>query len=258
MVKKETTSTVNKAVQILKCFSTHENELSLTNISQKLNISLSSTQRILNTLTNEGLLEKDNRRKTYKLGLELYFLGNLVEANSQLLTITKRYMQDLNDQTGETITLNVIHKNKRKCIGYVIAKHELTTISYISKQSPLYAGASAKTLLAYSSKAMINQLINSFNIEPITENTTLDKDKLLKQLDDIRKKGYAVSNGERVLGVHAISAPIKNRFNEVIASLTITIPSIRGDESKSNLYTKWLLECTNNISSDLGFNSNKI
>jgi IclR family KDG regulon transcriptional repressor len=255
VAKEESMQTVSRAIQVLKAFSIHDKELSLTELSNKLGISKSSLQRILHTLTGEGLLERDERTKTYKLGMELYFLGNLVEANSHLLSIAKRYMQQLNDQTGETITLNIIHQKKRKCIGYLAAKHELTTLTYISQYSPLYAGASAKILLAYLPEETRNQLIHEFDLEPITPNTVTDKEELRKQLMEIREQGYAITEGERVLGVYAISAPIRNRLNEVIASLTITIPTIRVDDSKIDHYIKWILDCTNGISRELGLHS---
>jgi IclR family transcriptional regulator, KDG regulon repressor len=253
LAKEESMQTVTRAIQVLKAFSIQEKEISLTQLSHKLGISKSSLQRILGTLTSEGLLEKDERTKLYKLGMEIYSLGNLVEANSHLLSISKRYMQQLNDQTGETITLNIVHNNKRKCIGYMVSKHELAAITYLSEYSPLYAGASAKVLLAYMPEEKRNQLINEFQLEPVTQNTTTDKDHLEKQLMSIREKGFAITEGERVLGVYAISAPIRNRFNEVIASLTITIPTIRAEKSKVDNYVKWILECTDVISGELGF-----
>jgi IclR family transcriptional regulator, KDG regulon repressor len=197
-------------------------------------------------------LEKDKRTKSNKLGIELYNLGNLVEANSHLLSIAKRHMQQLNDQTGEAITLNIIYQKKQKCIGYLPAQHELTTFPYISKDSPLYAGASAKTLLAYLPEETRNQLIHEFDLEPITENTITDKEELQNQLKTIREQGYAITIGERILGVYAISAPIKNRFDEVIASLTITILTIRVDDSKIDRYIQMILDCTNSISKELG------
>lgn len=251
MAKQETSTTVSKAIQVLKCFSANRNELSLTDISKEMDISLSSLQRLLNTLTEEGFLEKNEQTKTYTLGLELYFLGNFVEANSQLLTVTKKHMQQLNDQTGEAITLNVVNQDKRKCIGYIVAKYELTTVSYLSKHSPLYAGASAKVLLAYLPEEKKKKLINEFSLESLTEHTVKDKEMLRRQLEEIKEKGYAFTVSERINGVHAISAPIKNRLGEVIASLTITTPLVRVNESKSDLFIQLLLNCTNEITKDI-------
>lgn len=238
---------------MLKAFSAEDKELTLTELNTKLGISKSSLQRILYTLTEEGFLERNERSKTYKLGIELFFLGNLVEANSQLLSISKEYMQILNNQTFETITLNIINQNKRKCIGYILAKHELTTLSFISKDSPLYAGASAKTLLAYLPDDKINQIINKPDLDQLTQYTVTDKVELNKQLKEIREQGYAISESERLLGVFAISAPIKNRFGEVIASITITIPSVRIEDLKIKQYIKWILNCTDSISKELGY-----
>lgn len=244
--------TINRAVQVLKVFSFNEKELSLTEISERLGISKSSIQRILYTLTEEGFLEKNERSKTYKLGMELYFLGNLVESNSHLLSITKKFMQELNTKTGETITLNIIHNNKRKCIAYEHAKHELTTLSYISKESPLYAGASAKVLLANLPEIQRENIIEHLKLKQLTDYTVINKDCLRKQLSTIREQGYAITKNERILGVYAISAPIKNRLNDVIASMTITIPLIRVDKSRIEQYVEFILESAASISRKMG------
>lgn len=250
--KKNPMQTITRAIQVLKAFSFNETEFTLTELSQKLEISKSSMLRILDTLRGEGLLKRDERSKTYKLGIELYFLGNLVEKDSHLLAMTNNWMRELNRKTEETITLNIVYKNQRKCIAYELAKHELTTLSYISKESPLYAGASAKVLLANLPEETRIKVIEDIKLEGITDYTVNSKKQLEKQLNQIRIQGYAITKNERVLGVCAISAPIKNRLNEVIASLTITIPLIRLNQSEIDHYVELLLKYTNYISVDLG------
>lgn len=252
--KGETLQTLNRSIKVLKLFSPTKSEFTLTEFHEELGISRSSLQRILKTLIQEGFLERNNVTKTYSLGLELYFLGNLVENDSQLISISKEFMEKLNHETGETITLNIINQNKRKCINYILAKHELTTLTLISNESPLYAGASAKVLLAFLPKAKQKDYLNNIKLEEITENTTINKDILIEELDNIAEKGYSVTESERILGVYAISAPIKNRFDKVIASITITVPSVRMNKSNKNHYIKLIMEYSKLISNKLGYN----
>ncbi|GEN35435.1 IclR family transcriptional regulator [Aneurinibacillus danicus] len=219
--------TIHRAIQVLKAFTFENRELSLADLHKKLGISKSSLQRILKTLSAEGLLERDEKQKSYKLGLELYFLGQLVGVNSHLLSIAKPYMEKLSNETGESITLNIIHDKKRKCIGYVQGKHELTTFTHIGHYSPLYAGASAKVLLAFLPDQLRDQLLNEMEFVSITANTIVDKNNLRSELLKIREQGYATSEGERVLGAFSFCAPITNHVNEIVASLSITMPVIR-------------------------------
>jgi len=236
MAKDDAMQTIDRAIKILKTFSLNEKELSLADLHRMLGLSKSSLQRILNTLVLHGLLDKDEKRKTYQLGIELYFLGEMVEKNSKLLSVSKPFMEALRDELEESVQLNIVHQQERKCIGYVPSKHELMTLIFVGQTSPLYAGASAKVLMANLPTDELSELVKEIELTKITEETILNKDDLRNELAKIREQGYAVSYGERVKGAFSISAPINNRFNETIAGISITIPTVRVDQEKMDLY----------------------
>lgn len=243
--------TIDRAMAILKSFSTKEPELSLADLHHKLGLSKSSLQRVLNSLVIQGLVEKDNTKKTYQLGLEVYFLGQLVERNSQLLSKAIRHMINLRDLLGEAIGLNIIYKEQRKCIGYVPGKYELATLTYIGQTSPLYAGSSAKLLMAFLPIEEQEKLLQKIEFKKMAENTILNKEELLKELQNVRNNGYAISRSERVKGAFSLCAPIKNRFGEVIAGVTLLIPTARVDENKMDYYIQQTLKTASAISEDL-------
>lgn len=245
--------TINRTIQVLKSFSSDVKELSLAQLHHKLGLSKSSLQRILNTLVIHGLLEKDNHRKTYKLGMELYYLGNLVEEHSHLITTVKPYLKNLRDRLGENVYLNIIEKNERKCIAFEKANHLLMTISHLGQTSPLYAGASAKLLLAYLSQKEIDEYIQGNNLESITEKTIIEKLTLSEELEIIREKGYAISFGERIPGVCSVSAPIFNRKNQIIASVSISAPMVRVTDEVINTFISEIKEMSYQISNALKF-----
>lgn len=223
--------TVHRAVKILRAFSREHTRLTLTELNGITGIGKSSLQRLLSTLTMEGLLQRNEQDKRYQLGLEFIFLAELVERNSSLLSLAQPVMKRLSKETNESISLSVIENNMRKCIHHIESKHELTTLTYVGQTSPLYAGASAKILLAYFSDEELDNYLNNTVLESITNNTTTSKEELLRQLESIRKMGYANSNGERVKGAVSISTPIFDPFSNILSALTVMIPSVRMDEN---------------------------
>ncbi|WNC17490.1 IclR family transcriptional regulator [Brevibacillus brevis] len=245
--------TISRTIQILRSFSREEKELSLAEFHHKLGLSKSSLQRILNTLVNYGFLEKDEKRKTYRLGNELYYLGKLVEEHSHLLTVTKPYLKTVRDRLGESVYLNIVEHGERKCIAFEEGKHDLMTISYIGQTSPLYAGASAKLLLAYQPPEKMTQYLEQTALRPLTNATVTDKDKLLEELREIRTRGYASSRGERVIGVCSVSAPIFNRWGETIAGVSISAPIIRVPEDTYREFVRIITETARKISEEFKF-----
>lgn len=251
MPKEDSAQTIDRAMQIIKSFSVNEKKLSLADLHRKLGLAKSTLQRILNTLVNHGVLDKDERQKTYQLGIELYFLGQIVEKNTSLMATAKPFMEQLRDEFGESISLNIIHQKLRKCIGYVQGNHELMTITYVGHTSPLNKGASAKVLLANVPQDELNLLLAELSGGPHSGMTISDIEELKKELEYIRENEYAISYGERVVGSVGISAPIKNRLSEVVAAISMAIPTVRFEEAKMGLYIEHVKKAASFISTKL-------
>jgi IclR family transcriptional regulator, KDG regulon repressor len=239
--------TIHRTIQILRAFSTENKMLTLTDLHNRTGLSKPSLQRILSTLVFEGLLNKNEETKKYQLGLELLFLGSLVEKNSSLLSIANPVMEKIQEKTGESVSLNVIEENKRRCIGYVKSKYELQTLTFVGQESPLYAGASAKVLLAFLSEEEIEKYVRRTNLEKLTEGTIYSRDTLLTEINNIREHGYAISSGERVKGAASISAPIFNPFNEILAGLSVAIPAARFEEYDEKMLIELIKEGADEI-----------
>jgi IclR family transcriptional regulator, KDG regulon repressor len=251
MPKEDVMQTIDRAIKILKSYTEKDKELSLADLHKKLGLSKSSLQRILNTLVHHGLLDKDDKQKTYRLGIELYFLGELVEKNSTLLSCAKPHMETLRDRLGESVHLNIIHQGERKCIGYLSSRHELITLINVGQTSPLYAGASAKVLMAHLPDSELSDHLTGIKLDKITDTTIKSSDDLMKEIIKIRDNGYAISFGERVIGAFSVSAPIRNHLNEVIAGLSLTIPMARVEKDKIDYYIDHVKETAALISNKL-------
>lgn len=223
--KNYTITSLHKAIRVLKAFSNDEPSLSLTELSKKTGITISSLQRIVSTFVVEGFLHKNEQTKRYQLGHSLLYLGNLVKQESSLILVAEPILKRLNEETKESLSLNIIDGYERRCILNFDSSYPLSTKMLVGDTSPLYAGASSKTLLAFMPN--YEDYVNNVQLDKITEHTVKTKEQLLKQLEQIREQGYCISNGERVRGAWSISVPILNAAQESIASISIVIPVIR-------------------------------
>ena len=233
--------TVQKAILILRAFTKEEPKLSLTEIKHKTGIGLSSLQRFVTTLVHEGFLIRDDRTKQYQLGLSLIHLGKLVEQESSIITIAQPILQQLNAELNESIAMSIIDGNERRCIMNIDSTHALFARNYVGDTSPLYAGASAKALLAYLPQEEIDAYLNDVEMKMITENTPLSKQFLLQQLEQTRKEQYIFTRAERIVGACSFSTAIIAN-GRPIASIAIIIPEARFDEANSDKLRNQLLQ----------------
>ena len=244
-------NTVQKTVVILRAFTREEPKLSLTELHKKTGIGLSSLQRFVATLVYEGFLIRDEKTKQYQLGLALSYLGKLVEQESSILTIATPVLQELNKKVGESVSMSIIDGNQRRCVLNFESMHPLTARHDVGDTSPLYAGASAKALLAFLPQKEIEEYLEEEPLQAITENTILDREQLLENLRLIREEGYALSKNERIAGACSVSAPILSNTGRPVASISIITPDVRFQEAEQEKLIEWILEARKQIERQL-------
>lgn len=128
--------------------------------------------------------------------------------------------------------------------------HSLTARNQVGDTSPLYAGASAKALLAYLPQSEIEDYLDRVKRVPITKSTVVDREKLLAELEQIRLQGYVTTKSERIIGACSISTPIIS-LGRPIASIAIIIPDVRFKDEQTEMYAEYILEAKREIERQL-------
>jgi IclR family KDG regulon transcriptional repressor len=236
--------TVQRALDILACFSQEELELNLTQIAEKIGLPKSTTTRLLATLEQNNYLEKDLSTRRYKLGSEIYYLGFIAGKSIELKTIAKPIMEELRAQTKETINLNIMDGIHRVCIEQ---SRGFNTISHgvnIGEKYPLYAGAGGKVLLAFQKEQFIEKVLEKA-IDP--------KPTLLSDLEKIKTVHSCTTIDEEEVGSSASSAPIFDINGAVIASLSIAGLTNRFSQENIQRYQELVKEAAIRISSKMGY-----
>jgi DNA-binding IclR family transcriptional regulator len=219
---------IEKALEImLKFQDINKASWGIRELSAELGFSPATVQRILSVLKSYGFVRQDARTRQYFVGNIFYrFLENL-NHSSNLTGIGRQFLEELARQTRETVYLNVIQGNLRICIDSIESTRVLKAGMPVGDQSPLYAGASAKCLLAFSSEAFQQEYVDAISPTPMTDNTIVDKAALASELKKIVLRGYAVSLAERTPGIGSVSAPVFDYRGRILASLSLAVPEIR-------------------------------
>ena len=218
---------IEKALEILLKFNGPKPSWGIRELSGELGFSPATVQRILQTLRSYDFIRQDPKTRQYFIGNVFYrFLENLTNTNN-ITGIGRAFMENVATETQETVHLNIIDGDLRICIDVIESPKVLKAGMPIGNHSPLYAGASAKCLLAFCSDRFQEDYFRNTQIRPLTGNTIVNREDLLKELKNIRKQGYAVSLGERTPGLGSLSAPVYDYKGEILASLSLAIPEIR-------------------------------
>ena len=250
VVKEDGTSALRKAINVFKCFSEESRELSLSDIANKLGLPLPTASRILGTLVEERLLERDEKTKLYQLGVYCLRLGKIAQESGSLRRCALPYLEQLRDQFGETANLYIRRGTSRICYAQrETLAHLKRTVPVDGTPFPLYAGAAGRCLLAWAPATILDAVLCTMkSLTPFTAT----QDKLLAELEKTRSMGYTVSYSEREVGVTAVAAPIFDSPNSACAAITLSGPEVRFTQEVVEQMITALTKAAHALSMEIG------
>lgn len=206
---------VERALDILDCFGPEQLELSLTDLSRRINLAMSTTSRLVSTLERRGYLARSRESQHYSLGPRIVQVGALGFSNVDMRKAALPFMRELNKLYDEGVSLYVVQGDERICVECVESSRPLRRVINVGDRQLLTRGAAGRVLLAYLPEEKREELLKR---DPFTTE---------EALAELRHSGYTVSLGEREEGVTSIAAPIQNARREVVAALSMSGPSVR-------------------------------
>ncbi|KMY29496.1 IclR family transcriptional regulator [Lysinibacillus xylanilyticus] len=240
---------LERAMTIAKVLASEasENSLSISELSAKCNLPLSTLHRILKAMIKEGMIEQDDQTKQYRLGTIWMELGLQVYDTMDYISKIRPELERLAREVEESVYLS-----KPAGLDTIIieridsAANPIRIYDQLGIRIPMHIGAANKAILATMpvSQAMeiIEQLIPH---EEIAE--------LEAQLEQIRLQGFAISHGERTAGTSSIAVSILNGFNEVVGAVSIGFVSFNVSAEHINTLTERLMETGKRVSMKLGY-----
>ncbi len=209
---------VERALQILECFDDEHPERGVSDVSQAVDLHKATTHRIMTTLLNFGYLERAEDGQRYRLGIRLTELGLKVVRRMDLRQEALPYMKQLVEEWDETCDLSIFDSNNVFYVEVLRGNRALTIAAAVGQRLPAHCTASGKLFLAHLPSSEL-ELLLSHPLTAYTEKTITSAAELRKQLETIRRQGYALDYEEFEVGVCAVSAPIFNRQGKVVAAI---------------------------------------
>jgi len=247
-----TVRAIDRATDILKCFTSKKPKLSLKQISTQVNLPKSTVHRILYSLKKGNLIERDDVHGNYHLSFEMVRLGTIVLEGFDLRKVALPIMKWLSETTEQTSNLYIIRNKQRLCIEQVPGTRYVRRYSYLGGLFPLYCGSGGKVLLAFMEEDKLEDYFRLVKLERITDKTIINKECLMENLRQIRKLGYATSIAEREPGSASMSAPIFDHMNKLAGSITVSGPDLMLTEDNINKFSPLLLKAAREISKKCG------
>jgi DNA-binding IclR family transcriptional regulator len=192
----------------------------------RLGVHKATASRLVATLAERGLVERDPVSEKYRLGFGLIRLAGAAMAGLDLVRTAHPILEDLADRTRETVNLGVLSGDSVVYIDQVAGARSIVAVSWVGRRTPLHCTSNGKVLLAYMNERERDGLLSK-PLEQATEHTVIDPDEIRSQLGEIERRGYATTMEELEEGLNAVAAPIRSVDGEVAAALSVSGPAFR-------------------------------
>lgn len=199
-------SVASRLFDVLSAFDVDRPVLSLTDISHRSNLPLSTTRRLILELVAWGGLER-LPNGTYRIGLRLWELGSLAPQQRGLREAALPFMNDLYEATRENVQLMVLDGHTALCIEKIYGRTAVPTETKVGERAPLHATGVGKALLAFSPRSMLEALVDE-GLTRMTPHTLIEAGRLSAALHEARRSRLAFSREEMSLGAVSVASPI--------------------------------------------------
>lgn len=242
---------VDRAISILQVLA-RRSPVAVTDLAAELSIHKSTAFRLLATLEARGLVEQTSNRGKYQLGFGVVRLAERATGQRDLSVMSRSICEELATTVGETVNLVIHDGSTIVSIDQVMGASAVTAVSWMGRRGSMHATASGKVFMAFMAEDTLQALLST-PLERYTDHTVTDTAALVAQLEKVREAGYAFTYEEDEVGLAALAAPIRGLDGEVVATVAISGPSFRMNETTFPDLAEQVLLAASKISIRNGF-----
>jgi DNA-binding IclR family transcriptional regulator len=249
-----TVPAIDRAIDVIEFISSHEKDLTFSEIRDNVDIPRQSLIRILNTLCSRGFLDKSSKRGLYRIGLKFLYLGHRLQDKFDFRTLAWEYMKELSRKTRKTIELSTLDRDQLILLEQIRGSESMSLYSRVGSVFPyLHAVSVGKVYLSVMSKDKRLRVLDKIGLPAVTKNTITDMEVLEKEIGEVQKRGYGFEDQELREGVRRVAAPIFNFDAELAGCIGLSAPIFSFDLKDVDKYGQMVLDAANRISKKMGY-----
>jgi DNA-binding IclR family transcriptional regulator len=250
LTSKANIQVLDRASAILRVLTQHHDPVNLKVIADETNLHVSTCHRILSDLVRLRLVEKGMTAGTYRLGLRLLQLGNLVRERISVRDTARNGMAKLHNATHQTVNLSIRQNDVIVYIDRIMKDRPgIQVVRTIGATAPLHVTRSGKLFLAEDSFEQIRAYAMRTGLEKSTAKSIDNIESLLAEIARVRTLGFARDEEELESGVRCIAAGIRDDSGKLTACISISAPADLMQDS----WIRDLKTVADDISEHLGY-----
>lgn len=255
MEEKENKNPIQSAERIFQVMEmlADNGAMGLMDLSTALGLHKSTVHRLLMSLIYMGYAKQEEATQKYMLSYKIVNMAGKILDRTGILQIARPYLEWLSEISGEAVHLVQREGNHILYIDKIEAKVGIIRmVSHVGMIHPMYCSGVGKAIMATLPEMEVRQIWRESIIEKKTDKTITDVEQLLKVLEDVRKKGYALDNEENEEGVRCIAACLYGYQKKVKYAFSVSGPTSRMTKEYVEELSASVLKVQEELSRELG------
>ena len=240
---------VERALRVLTTLAAHPQGVSLADLARHMMLPLSTTHRLLAALSHRGFV-RETPTGLRRLGPTTVVLAAAFLEGVDLRAEARPVMQQVVNDHKETCHLGLLVSAQIVYIEKVESPYAVRMVSRIGGTAPAVTTAIGRAILAYSPDPLVESTVVAS--ERLLDHL-LDRDEFHQKLELVRRSGFSTDLEENELGVCCVGAPVFDHNGEVVAAMSISVPTGRFDRGHTKEMGDAIRQAANTVSEAHGW-----
>ena len=219
-----------RGLRVIECFEGHTEGRSVTEIAKDAGLSRASVRRLLLTLEMLGYAESS--RRGYHLKTRALKLGLSYLSSTSVIAAAQPVLERITGVLGESASMSMLDGDQIVYVARSAASRVLSVGLSVGSRLPAYCTSMGRILLAALPDEQLDGYLRNLKPRAYTAKTIIDPEKLHAVILKARKDGFALVNEELEAGLRALSVPVRNRQNRVVAAINVGAHALRIDQKQ--------------------------
>jgi IclR family acetate operon transcriptional repressor len=213
---------VDRALQIIETLAEDDEGYRLTDLAIRTGLSPSTVHRLLTTLENRRFVQFDREESKWHIGAQSFVVGSTFMHRRNFAAQALPYLRKLRDRTRETANLAIVDDESIIVVSRIESREVMRSLTKVGGRVAMSVSGIGKAVLATYSDADVTAIIRRQGMPRLTEKSIVRPGELFRELQMVRRQGYAVDNEEARLGLRCVAAVIFNDCNEPLAAVSVS------------------------------------
>ena len=218
---------LTRALALLNLLAQHEDGMTLTDAARAAGLAPSTAHRLLTTLQHERFVRFDGENARWLVGLQAFSVGSAFLHTRDLGRSARPVLRRLVDETGETANLGVEDDGMAVYLGQVQSRQLMRAIVKPGGRVFMHGSGVGKALLAALPPAEAVRIVRQRGLPVFTPRTITDEARLLRHLEEVRARGFAVDDEEYAVGLRCVAAAVFDEDGAAMGAVSVSGPAVR-------------------------------